>query len=141
MDPGNTSEAGATCRHRFSLERGSTKTKQFRGQPKTVEFVYARSTSKKTYPFQFKFQRPTYPADSFFKRVAVETQSRRAFLSQRVSVPKGEICSKGSLEFQSRPFYICLNQSMYMQSKWKKAREICHGNFPRSFPGCPGHQQ
>ena len=53
----------------FFFGKGINKNKQFRGQPKTVEFVYARSTSKKTYPFQFKFQRPTYPADSFFKRI------------------------------------------------------------------------
>ena len=94
--------------------KGANKNKQFRGQPKTLEFVVAQKTSKKTYPFQFKFQRPAYPASPFFKFVSVDTQSRRAFQSQRVSTPKRKVCSNGSLEFQSRPFYICMNQRIHM---------------------------
>ena len=109
--------------------KGVNKNKQFRGQPKTVEFVVARKTSKRTYPFKFKFQRPTYPASSFFKSVAVKTQSRRAFLSQRVSTPRRKVCSYGSIEFQSRPFYICMNQNIHMQSKWKKPGKYATGSF------------
>lgn len=129
--------SGSNMSSPFFFGKGVNKNKQFRGQPKTVEFVYARSTSKKNYPFQFKFQRPTYPADSFFKRVAVETQSRRAFLNQRASAPKGKVCSKDSLEFQSRPFYICLNQSMYIQSKWKKPGKYAMGTFLVHSPDAP----
>jgi hypothetical protein len=109
--------------------QGVNKNQKFHGQPKTVEFVVARKTSKKIYPFQLKFQRPTYLASPFFKSVAVKTQSRRALLSQRVSTPKREVCSNSDLEFNSRPFYICLNQSMRMQSKWKKPGKYAAGSF------------
>jgi hypothetical protein len=122
-------QSSSSMSSRLFFGKGSNKNKQFRGQPKTVEFVVARETSKKTYPFQFKFQRPAYPASPFFKSVSVETQSRRAFLSQRVSTPKRKVCSNGSLEFQSRPFYICLNQSIHMQSKWKKPGKYATGSF------------
>ena len=108
---------------------GKDKTHQFRGQPKTVEFVLAKTTSKKTYPFQFKFQRPAFPATQFFNPVSVGTQSRKTFLSQRVSTPTREVCSKRSIEFQSRPFYICLNESIHMQSKWKKPGKYAMGSF------------
>ena len=109
--------------------KGVNKNQQFRGQPKTVEFVFARKISKRTYPFQFKFKRPTYPASPFFKSVGVKTQSRRALLSQRVSSPRRKVCSHGSLEFQSRPFYICMNQNIHMQSQWKKPGKYAVGSF------------
>ena len=63
--------------------KGVNKSQQFRGKPKTVEFVFARKTLKKTYPFKFKFQRPAFPASPFFKTIAVKTQSRRSFLNQK----------------------------------------------------------
>ena len=109
--------------------QGVNKSQRFHGQPKTVEFVLASKTSKKTYPFQFKFQRPTYPASPFFKPVTVETQSRRSLLSQRLSTPKREVCSNSDLEFKSRPFYICLNPSMRMQSKWQHPEKYVAGSF------------
>ena len=108
---------------------GVNKNKQFRGQPKTVEFVVARETSKKIYPFQFKFRRPSHPASVFFKPVSVETQSRRAFLNQKVSTPRSEICSYGAVEFRSRPFFICMAQNIRMQSKWKEPGKYATGSF------------
>ncbi len=109
--------------------KGVNKSNQFRGKPKTVEFVLAGQISKKTYPFQFKFQRPARPADPFFKPVSVETQSRRAFRNQRASTPKQKVCSYGSIEFRSRPFYICMNQSIRVQSKWKQPGKYASGSF------------
>lgn len=108
---------------------GKDKTHQFRGQPKSVEFVLAKTTLRKTYPFQFKFQRPAYPATQFFNPVSVGTQSRKAYMSRRVSTPTREVCSKGSAKFQSRPFYICLNESIHMQSKWKQPGKYVMGSF------------
>ncbi|MEE8205748.1 MAG: hypothetical protein V3T82_02285, partial [Nitrospinaceae bacterium] len=122
-------QSGASMSSPIFFGEGVNKNKQFRGQPKTVEFVFARKTSKKTYPFHLKFQRPTYPASSFFKSVAVETQSRRALLMQRGSTPKREVCSNRSIEFRSRPFYICLDQNMRMQSKWKQSGKYAAGSF------------
>lgn len=130
-------QTGSSMSSPFFFGQGVSKSKTFRGQPKTVEFVFARSTSKKTFPFQFRFWRPAYPADSFFKQVSVETQSRRAFLSQKVSSPKGMICSNGSLEFQSRPFYICLKQRMSIQSKWKQTGKFAMGSFLVHSPDVP----
>ncbi len=122
-------QSGSAMSSPLFFGKGVNKNKQFRGKPKTVEFVVARKTSKKTYPFQFKFQRPNYPASSFFKSVSVETQSRRAFLSQRVSTPRRKVCSDGSLEFRSRPFYICMNQNIHIQSKWKQPGKYATGSF------------
>ncbi len=108
---------------------GVDKYKKFRGQPKTVEFVFARTTSKKTYPYQFQFKRPSYPVSPFFRSVSVSTQSQRALLNQRASTPKREVCSRSAIEFQSRPFYICLNPSMHIQNKWQKSGKYAVGSF------------
>jgi hypothetical protein len=120
---------GGSMSSPFFFGKGVNTNKQFRGQPKTVEFVFARKTSKRIYPFHFKFQRPTYPASPFFKSVAVKTQSRRTLLSQRGSTPRREVCSNRSIEFQSRPFYICLDQNMHMQRKWKQPGKYATGSF------------
>jgi len=122
-------QSGSTMSSSLLFGQGTNKNQQFRGKPKTVEFVFAREMSKKAYPFQFKFQRPNYPASQFFRPVAVETQSQRSFLNQKVSTPKREVCSNGSLEFQSRPFYICLNPNMHIQSKWQQPGKYASGSF------------
>ena len=122
-------QSGSSMSSGLFFGKGADKNKQFRGQPKTVEFVLAQKTSRKVYPFQFNFQRPAYPADPFFKPVSVETQSRRAFLNQRVSTPRRKVCSNGSIEFQSRPFYICLDEYLRIQSKWKEPGKYATGSF------------
>ena len=109
--------------------KGINKNQQFRGKPKSVEFVFANKTSKKTYPFKFKFKRPTYPAGSFFKTVSVKTQNRRSFLNQKVSTPKRKVCSNGSLEFRSRPFYICMDPYIRIQSNWKIPGKVVAGSL------------
>ncbi len=111
------------------LGQGVNKDKRFRGQPKTVEFVLARKTAKETYPFQFAFQRPTYPADQFFERVHVQTQSRRAFLQKRRSSPKRAVCSRSSTEFKSGAFYFCMNENIYIRDKWKQTGKYVSGSF------------
>jgi acyl-coenzyme A thioesterase PaaI-like protein len=128
-DAGKYLQSGSSMSSGLFFGKGSNKNKQFRGKPKTVEFVIARKTSRKTYPFKFKFQRPAYPASPFFKPISVETQSRRSFLNQRVSTPKRRVCSSSSIEFQSRPFYICLNQRIHIQSKWKQPGKYVMGSF------------
>jgi len=122
-------QSGSSMSSGLFFGKGANKNKQFCGKPKTVEFVVAQKTSKKIYPFQFKFKRPAYPSSPFFKYISVETPSRRAFVSQRVSTPKRKVCSSSSIEFQSRPFYICLNQRIYMQSKWKQPGKYVMGSF------------
>jgi hypothetical protein len=122
-------QSGSNMSSSLLFGQGTNKNQQFRGQPKTVEFVFAGEMSKKTYPFQFKFQRPNYPASQFYRSVAVETQSQRAFMHQKVSTPKRAVCSNGALEFQSRPFYICLDKNMHIQRKWQQPGKYATGTF------------
>ena len=120
--------AGSSSSSLF-LGQGVNKDKQFRGQPKTVEFVLARKTVKETYPFRFAFQRPAYPADQFFKHVRIQTQSRRAFLQKRRSSPKRAVCSRGNAEFKSGAFYFCLQENIYMRDKWQQTGKYAWGSF------------
>ncbi len=113
----------------FFLGQGVNKNKQFRGQPKTVEFVLARETAKETYPFKFAFQRTAYPADQFSERVRVQTQSRRSFLQKRRSTPTRAVCSKGSTELKSGGFYFCMNENIYMRKNWQQPGKYVSGSF------------
>ena len=109
--------------------QGVNKNKQFQGNPKTVEFVLAGKSSQKSYPFQFAFQRPAYMADQFFKRVQVQTQSRRAFLQKRRSSPKRKVCSRNNAEFRSGAFYFCLQENIYLRDKWQQTGKYAWGSF------------
>ena len=120
--------AGSSSSSLF-LGQGVNKNKQFRGQPKTVEFVLAKKSVQEAYPFQFAFQRPAYMANQFFERVRVQTQSRRAFLQKRRSSPKRAVCSGRSAEFKSGAFYICMNENLYMRDKWKQTGKYASGSF------------
>lgn len=120
--------AGSSSSSLF-LGQGVNKDKQFRGKPKVVEFVLASKSIQETYPFRFAFQRPTYPADQFFERVHVQTQSRRAFMQKRRSSPKRAVCSRSSSEFKSGAFYFCMNENLYMRDKWKQTGKYVSGTF------------
>ena len=120
--------AGSSSSSLF-LGQGVNKDKQFRGQPKTVEFVLARETEKEAYPFQFAFQRPAYLADQSLKQIKVQTQSQRAFLQKRRSSPKRKVCSRSSTEFKSGAFYLCMNENLYLQNKWKQTGKFVSGSF------------
>lgn len=109
--------------------QGISKNANFRGQPKTAEFVIARVASNKTYPFRFKFRRPAYPAQSYFKPVAVATLSRKAFVTMQPPKPKREVCSRDYAEFKSGAFYICLHDHMYIQNVWRKTGKYASGSF------------
>ena len=120
--------AGSSSSSLF-LGQGVNKDKNFHGQPKTVEFVLARKSSQKSYPFQFAFQRPAYMADQFFKRIHVQTQSRRAFLQKRRSSPKRKVCARNNAEFKSGTFYFCLQENIYMRDKWQQTGKYAWGSF------------
>ena len=109
--------------------QGVNKNKQFQGQPKTVEFVLAGKSTQKSYPFQFAFQRPAYMADQFFKRVQVQTQSRRAFLQKRRSSPKQKVCSRNYAEYKSGAFYFCMSDNLYLRDKWQQTGKYASGTF------------
>jgi hypothetical protein len=120
---------GGSSSSSLFLGQGVNKNKQFRGKPRTVEFVLAKKSSHETYPFQFAFQRPAYLADQFFQRVQVQAQSRHAFLQKGRSSPKRKVCSRGSTELKSGAFYFCMSEQLYMRDKWKQTGKYVSASF------------
>ncbi len=111
------------------LGQGVSKNRSFSGTPKTVEFVLAGKTTKEIYPVTFAFQRPDYPSHQIFKRIAVETLSKRAFLQKRRSSPQGKVCSRDQSKHTSGAFHFCLHDHMNMQGKWQETGKYATGTF------------
>jgi hypothetical protein len=126
---GNYLRSAGSSSSPIFLGQGVNKNNQFRGQPKTVEFVLARETKRETYSFQLAFQRPAYLANQFFKRVQVQTQSQRSFMQQRRSSPKRKVCSRNATELKSGAFYFCMDHNLYLRNVWQETGKYASGSF------------
>ncbi|NIY14984.1 MAG: hypothetical protein GWM98_08810, partial [Nitrospinaceae bacterium] len=85
--------AGSSSTSVFQSEGKST-TQNFKGQPEAAELIIAGEIEEETFPFDFKFSRPSPPPNQGLWEVNVPTMTLAAYESQRLPKPLLKYCKQ-----------------------------------------------